>query len=52
MNEEQLLALEAWIVSIIRDEDRASDIHESMCRRRNLDNVREKFGLEVADVRE
>jgi hypothetical protein len=49
MTEDQLMALEFWIVSIIRDEDRASDLHETMARSRALDDVRERFGLKVQD---
>ena len=30
MTEEQLNALEDWIVAIIREEDRASDLHETL----------------------
>lgn len=45
MREDQLLALEAWIVAIIRDEDRASDLYETMARQRALEDVRERFGL-------
>jgi hypothetical protein len=39
LTSEQLLALEAWIVSIIRDEDRAADIHESLQRSRCKEEV-------------
>jgi hypothetical protein len=43
MREDQLLALEAWIVSIVRDEDRASDVHEALARSRAYEDVRQRF---------
>ena len=45
MTEEQLNALEDWIVAIIRKEDRASDLHETLHCHRMREAVEVAFGL-------
>jgi hypothetical protein len=45
MTEEQLHALEDWIVAIIRKEDRASDLHEALHCHRVREAVEVAFGL-------
>lgn len=49
MTKEQLEALEDWIVSIIREEDRASDAHEVLRRRMMREDVEKAFGLRKDD---
>lgn len=45
MTEEQLNTLEAWIIAIIRKEDRASDLHETLHCHRMREAVEVAFGL-------
>ncbi len=43
MTKEQIEILERWIVAIIRDEDRAADLYESVRRREALTDVIDAF---------
>jgi len=45
MTKEQIDALEEWIVSIIREQDRASDLQDAVRRYRLRDEVEVAFGL-------
>ena len=45
MTEEQLNALEDWIVAIIRKEERASDLHETLHCHQMREAVEVAFGV-------
>lgn len=49
MTSEQIDALEEWIVAIIADRDRASDVFEAVVRQKAKVQVKEAFGILLAD---